>query len=177
MHGRLRRGIIITLGMLTILAGGMAIIVPRITTYTTEFIIGMILVFDGILQGIYACQLQERTAVGWRGLGALLASTVGIVLIAFPSRGALTLALLIAVFLLISGGFKIMLAFQSRAWSGSRWILISGVASIILGLVVLWQWPERASWVIGVVVGVDLIFSGWRMTVFTSESGKAEADA
>ena len=70
-----------------------------------------------------------------------------------------------------------MLAFQSRAWAGSNWILISGVTSIILSLVVFWQWPERASWVIGVVVGVDLIFSGWRMTVLTSESGKAEADA
>jgi uncharacterized membrane protein HdeD (DUF308 family) len=171
---RRRDGFIMALGISTILAGGAAIIVPRVAGIAADFLIGMILIFDGILQGIYACQLRGRSEFWWRMLGSVLAFIVGVLLVFFPLSSVLTLALLIALFLLISGVFKIILALQLPSCSGRGWILVAGLISIILGLFVFLQLPEGASWVISVVVGVDLIFSGWRL-VLAGDSGKAEA--
>lgn len=174
---RNQRGLLITIGIVTILAGIAAIMVPRMATLAIELLIGVVLVVDGILQGIHAFQLRARKESWWRGLGAILAFAIGLILLIFPLQGVLTLTLLIGIFFLLSGGFKIMLGFQVRSWSGWGWILASGILSVFLGLLVFLLLPEGARWIIGVLVGVDLIFSGWWLIALAGMSRKGELRA
>jgi uncharacterized membrane protein HdeD (DUF308 family) len=174
---RHQRGLLITIGIVTILAGVAAIIVPRMATLAIELLIGAVLVVDGVLQGIHAFQLREGKESWWRGLGALLAFAVGLILLFFPLQGILTLTLLIGIFFLLSGGFKIMLAFQVRSWSGWGWILTSGIISLFLGLLVFLLWPEGARWMIGVLVGVDLVFGGWWLIALGGMTRKGEVSS
>jgi uncharacterized membrane protein HdeD (DUF308 family) len=158
---RQQRGTILAIGIFTILAGVAAIIVPRLATLAVELMIGVILVISGILQGMYAWQIRTHREWLWKGLGALLACAVGLWLLVFPLQGVLTLTLLVGLFFLLNGGMTIMLALHMRSWSGWGWILTSGLVSLLLGFLVFLLWPEGAGWVLGILIGIDLIMSGW----------------
>lgn len=156
-----RNRMTVFLGILTILVGVAACLMPQWTTLAVELLIGIVLVSVGAIEGIHIYQLKRQSRWGWRALDSLLALTVGGFMLAFPLQGVLTLTILLALFFFLSGGFTIMLALQLRAWNGWGWILTSGIVSLMLGLLVSLQWPEHAGMVAGILIGVDLIFSGW----------------
>ena len=70
------------------------------------------------------------------------------------------MTLIIAIFLIISGIFRIVSALSER-FTGWGWVLLNGGVSLLLGLLIYKQWPLSGLWVIGLFVGIDLIFNGW----------------
>jgi uncharacterized membrane protein HdeD (DUF308 family) len=91
---------------------------------------------------------------------SILAIIAGILLIADPLAGVASLTLIIGIYFFVDGIFRVILAFQlkpSRHWS---WVLFNGIAMIILGILIWSQWPFSAVWVLGVLVGLGLLFSG-----------------
>ncbi len=79
-----------------------------------------------------------------------------------PAVSAVALTLLIAVFLMIGGLFRILTALTVR-FHHWIWVLLNGVISLLLGVMIWSQWPVSGLWVIGLFIGIDLIFYGWSL--------------
>lgn len=151
------------LGIMMMILGGAAIVFPFIATLAMELFIGWALVIIGAMGIVSAFQ-----AAKWKGfllslLSALLALGIGVLLLLFPLPGILSLTLLVAAYLIVSGILRIFLAFRLRPLDHWGWHLIGGSLALVLALLILTQWPEAATWIIGLLVGVDLIFSGWTL--------------
>jgi uncharacterized membrane protein HdeD (DUF308 family) len=148
-------------GSLFIVLGLFALIFPFAAGLLTELVFGVLFLSAGLGQLLHAFGLQ-----GWKGsllaaAGGVLALLIGGGLLLFPLQGMFTLTLLIAFFLLLSSLFRASLAFQLKPHDGWGWLLFSAILAFLLGGIILTQWPEAAMWVIGMLLGIDFIFSGW----------------
>jgi len=99
-------------------------------------------------------------------LAGALYGFVGILLMAFPLRGALTLTLLLAVMFAIAGAFKIALAINIKPFPSWDWLMISGLVAVFISALIWIGLPGIATWVIGLLVGIELLLSGWSMVIF-----------
>lgn len=154
---------LLALGILMIILGVFAIGAPVVATIAFQVVLGWILVIGGIAQGVHAFM-----AKGWGGflfelLSALLYLAVGALLLVNPVEGALALTIVLAAFLIVEGIFKIVMAWRVRGHARWGWLLASGILSLILGALIWAQWPSSALWVIGLLVGVHLLFTGWAL--------------
>lgn len=148
------------LGILLVVLGTIALGLSVYTTLASVLVFGGFLIAGGILQLIHAFYWKT-----WRGfvvdfIIGILNTVVGGLLIARPAEGALSLTLLLGAFFLVSGFFKVGLALVRRM-EHYGWIIVSGIINIILGLLILAQWPSSGLWVIGAFIAIDLIVSGW----------------
>jgi uncharacterized membrane protein HdeD (DUF308 family) len=145
------------------IVGFVAILFPFTASLAVTVSIGAVLTIAGIAQLVHAFGVRR-----WRGflvtlLSALLSLAVGTLLLFYPVPGVLSLTLLVGVFLLAGGALKILLSLRLRPLAGWSWLLFAGVLAVLLGVLILWLWPSAAAWVPGVLVGADLVFSGWWM--------------
>jgi uncharacterized membrane protein HdeD (DUF308 family) len=152
-------------GILMIILGVFAIGAPVVATVAFQVVLGWLLVIGGIAEAIHAFMAQN-----WRGflfelLSAILYVVVGALLLFNPLLGAAALTLLLAVFLVVEGIFKIIMALRVRDHRGWGWVLASGILSLILGAMIWAQWPASGLWVIGLLVGIQLLFTGWSVVM------------
>lgn len=98
-------------------------------------------------------------------------------IVIFPYPGSPDIGVADGYILSHKRGVKIMFALQRHLWSGWGWILASGLVSFVFVLLAFSLWVEGARWVIGVLIGVDLIFSGWWLIALEgmTRTGKAKA--
>jgi uncharacterized membrane protein HdeD (DUF308 family) len=158
-------GWLLALGILMIILGVFAIGAPAVATVAVQLALGWILMIGGIAQGIHAFMVK-----GWGGfllelLSAALYLVVGILLLVNPVEGALALTIVLAVFLIVEGIFKLIMAFRVRDHRGWGWLLASGILSLILGVLIWAEWPASGVWVIGLLVGIQLLFTGWSLVM------------
>jgi len=153
------------IGILSILTGIAAIIVPQIAALAVEMLLGWLFIFVSFLQGIHAYHMYRHRGFGLSILSTLLFLIVGVLLLVFPMSGVMTLTLVIGLFFFLGGFFKSMLAFQLRPLQGWGWMLFSGIISLGLGILIFSMLTKVASWVIGILIGVDLICGGWCLIV------------
>ena len=158
-------GWLLALGILMIILGVFAIGAPVVATIAFQVMLGWLLVIGGIAEAIHAFMAQN-----WRGflfelLSAILYVVVGGLLLFNPLLGAAALTLLLAVFLVVEGIFKIIMALRVRDHRGWGWLLASGILSLILGAMIWAQWPASGLWVIGLLVGIQLLFTGWSLVM------------
>jgi uncharacterized membrane protein HdeD (DUF308 family) len=153
-------GWLVGLGIVLILVGVLAISYPVAATITTVAVFGVLLVISGaveIVSGIWAR--------GWGGFFAhllcgLLYLFVGVVLLDRPEIGAAVYTILLAVFFVAAGLFRVV-ASAKLQYSGWGWGVLSGAVTFLLGVLIWKQLPDSALWVIGLFVGIDLLFNGW----------------
>jgi uncharacterized membrane protein HdeD (DUF308 family) len=158
-------GWLLAFGILMIILGVFAIGAPVVATIAFQVVLGWLLVIGGIAEAIHAFMAQS-----WRGflfelLSAILYVVVGALLLFNPLLGAAALTLLLAVFLVVEGIFKIIMALRVRDHRGWGWLLASGILSLILGAMIWAQWPASGLWVIGLLVGIQLLFTGWSLVM------------
>jgi uncharacterized membrane protein HdeD (DUF308 family) len=106
--------------------------------------------------------MRHAPGFTWSLLSALLGVVAGIVLIAFPASGALSLTLVVIVFFAIEGVATIMYALEHKRELSGRWgwMLVSGVVDLFLAAVILAGFPVSAAWAIGLLVGINMMFGG-----------------
>jgi uncharacterized membrane protein HdeD (DUF308 family) len=95
---------------------------------------------------------------------AVLTVVVGLWLIVEPHNGTLTLTLVLGLYFLFMGLTRIAVAFAARGQHNAGLLGLSGLAGLIVGILVLAKFPSSADWAIGLLVGIDLIFAGWTLT-------------
>ncbi len=153
-------GWFLTLGILLILLGCVAISTSVYTTLVTMEILGFVLIVAGLVQTFQAFMARE-----WKGLFltlllGILYVVAGIFCMAKPAITAVGLTLWIAAFFFIVGLFRMATSAYMRFhhWG---WIFLNGLITFILGVLIISQWPISGFWVIGLFVGIDLVFAGW----------------
>ncbi|MEA2181965.1 MAG: hypothetical protein QOK16_1076 [Solirubrobacteraceae bacterium] len=170
-----RRWLVIT-GILGILAGVAAIIVPPVATLTITLFIGWILVFSGVVMAVHSWTLRAAGRTWERALQALLALVIGVYMVLFPGSGALSLTLLLVIWFAGSGVLQLIAARRLRGLPGAGWLVFGGVLGIVLAALIAMDLPSSAEWAIGLLVGINLVFWGVRALVAASLLKRVVAD-
>jgi uncharacterized membrane protein HdeD (DUF308 family) len=149
----------VTLGIALIIVGFVAIGVPVFMT-----LVGMTLFGILLLLGAGVEVASAFFARGWRGvllhlLAAILYFIVGLLMLTRPLEGAAIITLLLAVFFLVGGLARIVFVLVER-FHGWPWGLLNGVITFLLGILIWAQWPGSSLWVIGLFIGLELLFNG-----------------
>lgn len=158
---RSARRVLLVTGVLALLAGAAAIVVPIAASVTMTLFIGWMLMFYGVVSGFHAITAQApgRTKA-WRVVNALLALVVGFYLVVLPLSGTITLAFLLAVWFFGTGVFSLAAAWQHHGQPGVGWLAVNGVLSLVLGILIAASLPSSAAWAIGLLVGLSMIWWG-----------------
>jgi uncharacterized membrane protein HdeD (DUF308 family) len=149
-------------GIVLVVLGILAIIVPPLATITFTLFLGWLFLISGIMGLITTFWARHSPGFWWSLLSAVLAIAAGIVLLIEPLRGAITLTLLLIVFFIIEGVLTIMYAFEHKKDLSGRWgwMLASGVIDLILAGIILIGLPGTAAWALGLLVGINMLFGG-----------------
>jgi uncharacterized membrane protein HdeD (DUF308 family) len=129
-------------------------------TLTVEILVGVILIVSAIMHATHAFQVRRWRNITWEAVFAVLFFITGILFLVYPFSGMMALTILLGLFFLIYGGFKIPLALSWKPRPGWGWIMTSGILTVILGLILIIGLPGTAVWAIGLILGIDLIFTG-----------------
>ena len=155
---------LMAIGVLAILVGCVAIVVPAVASVGTAIFIGWVLLIAGAFLVAGAFTAHSIGTVILRLLWAFLTVVVGLWLIVEPHNGTLTLTLVLGIYFLFMGLSRIAVAFSSRGRQNAGLLGLSGFAGLLIGILVLAKFPSSADWAIGLLVGIDLIFAGWTLT-------------
>lgn len=151
-------------GVILVILGIFAIFQPFLMTLSVEFFLGVLLIAAGLAQIIRGVANRSGLAL----IGGILALVAGGGLLAYPVSGVLTLTFLMIFFLTLDGIVKIVNSLQFRSLAkGWEWLLLSGVLSLILAGLIYSGWPTTAGWVIGLYVGIYLLFLGMSLVVLS----------
>jgi uncharacterized membrane protein HdeD (DUF308 family) len=130
----------------------------------SAIVVGCILVIAGGFLIAAAFSAHSVGSLLLRLLWAAITVIVGLWLIVEPHNGTLTLTFVLGVYFLFMGITRIVVAFIGRGQPNAGWVGLSGVAGLLIGILVLVKFPSSADWAIGLLVGIDLIFAGWTLT-------------
>jgi len=149
-------------GIILLLMGLTAILLPLIATIAVEILIGWLFLISGIVGLITTFRMRRAPAFWWSLLSAILGVAVGIALIRWPLGGALTLTLMLTLFFVFEGVVSIMYALEHKRELSGRWawMLVSGIVDLVLAGIIFLGLPGTATWAIGLLVGINLIFGG-----------------
>jgi uncharacterized membrane protein HdeD (DUF308 family) len=155
---------LMTIGVIAIVLGCIAILVPAVAAVGTAIFIGWLLLVVGAFLTAAAFSAHSVGTLVMRLAWALLTALVGIWLIVEPHNGTLTLTFVLGIYFLFMGVTRIAVAFVSRGQPNAGLVALSGAAGLLIGILILAKFPSSADWAIGLLVGIDLIFVGWTLT-------------
>lgn len=152
-------------GILLLVLGAAAIIVPVIATLAFTLFIGWLFLISGVVGLITTFWMRNAPGFWWSLLSGVVGIAAGIVLILWPISGTVSLTLLLIAFFLVEGIVTLMYAFEHRAQLSGRWgwMLASGIVDLILAGIIFAGLPETATWALGLLVGINLLFGGVAM--------------
>jgi len=157
----------LTQGIIMIILGALAVIWPQISTIAIDIYIGWMFLLSGIVGLATMFLAPNASAFLWSLLTAALSLAVGVMLLWHPVEGTVSLTLVLIAFFVAEGIFQIAAAIRYReAFPDSwLWMLMSGIADLILAWLVISGWPGTATWALGLIAGVNLMTSGLAITM------------
>jgi uncharacterized membrane protein HdeD (DUF308 family) len=149
-------------GIVLLILGIFAILIPVVATIAVEVFIGWVLLLSGVVGLISTFRMRGAPGFGWSLLSAVIAIAAGVILLAWPLSGVLSLTLILTAFLTIEGVASIMIALSHRHGFSARWALlvVSGLIDLILAAMIFLGLPGTAAWAIGLLVGINMVFGG-----------------
>jgi uncharacterized membrane protein HdeD (DUF308 family) len=150
-------------GVVMITLGLCAIVAPVMATLAVDIFVGWLFLLSGIAGLIAMFSAKDMPAFLWSLVTAALCLAAGILLVWKPTQGAVSLTILLTAFFIVEGLFQTITSVAYREWIGSTWgwLLLSGIADLVLAALIIMGWPTTAAWTVGLLVGVNLITSGW----------------
>lgn len=160
-------GWFLVLGIVLIVLGTIALGSALVMTITSVFFFGWILIVGGVLEAVHAFWREK----GWGGffldlLTGILYVVAGWMMVTNPQESAVLLTLVIAMFLVFEGVFRIVASLAAR-YPHRGWVLFNGVISLILGISIWQRWPYSGLWVIGLFVGIEMLLNGWSLVMLS----------
>jgi uncharacterized membrane protein HdeD (DUF308 family) len=157
---RAKSGWIIALGVIYLLAGLVALGSVVIATVASVLVVGVMMIVAGVAELVNAFQFKGwGKFLLWALLGVLYI-IAGFVTFQNPLLAAALLTLILGVTLIASGIMRIVLAFGMKQETPWIWVLVSGVITLLLGLMILAHWPVSSLYILGLFLGIDLVFAG-----------------
>lgn len=154
------RTFLLVSGILAIITGFVAIVVPAIFSVATAILVGiLLLILAGLLIGFaFGADSGGQTAL--RLVLAILAAIAGVYLLAAPLKGTFTLTVILAAWFFATGILRLVAAFGMRGEPGAGMVGLNGAVTLLLGILIAVSLPSSADWAIGLLVGIDFLFYG-----------------
>lgn len=161
-------------GIVLVVLGAAAILVPPIATLTVTFFIGWLLLFSGIAGLFTTFSMRPMPGFWWSLISAAIGIGAGLVLLFSPAAGAVSLTVVLVAFFIIEGIASIMFALEHRAELPGAWVmmLLSGIVDLVLGGMIFLGLPSSAAWAIGLLVGINMIFGGFALIAMALQARK-----
>lgn len=154
-------GWLLGLGILFVILGciGMGMVVGL--TIASVLFFGVLLIIAGFCQIVDTFRSKHWKGGAWHALIALLYLIAGVIVIYDPILASTVITALIAWILIFIGITRLFMAGVLRHARGWGWLIFAGLAAIILGVLILLQWPYSGLWVLGAFIAIELIVNGW----------------
>jgi len=163
------------LGMTTGILGILAMMAPMISGLAVTTVIAAILLAAGVAMSVYAFS----AGTFWKGLAQFLfgglTALAGVVIFARPILGLQSITMVLILYFLVDGILHIVFGFSAKPIKGWVWTVFSGIAAIVLSVLIWREWPVSGLWAVGVLVGARLVMSGWAM-IMLGGIGEVVAD-
>jgi uncharacterized membrane protein HdeD (DUF308 family) len=149
-------------GILLVVLGLAAIILPPLAGLAVTIFLGWMFLISGIAGLFVTFWARQMPGFWWSLISAALAVVVGLILLARPVQGVLTLTIVVGAYFLAEGVTSIMYALEHRRELSERWswMLFAGVLDILIAAMIIAGLPGSAEWAVGLLVGINLLFGG-----------------
>ena len=163
------------LGIMLNVVGTAAIIFAFVSTIFSVIYLGSILVILGVFEAIQSFKIHPLSRCILHFLLSTFCAVTGLYLIFYPAINAISLTLLLAFFFIVTGILRIIFSVTGRT-PHRFWLLLNGIITLVLGLLIWRQWPLSGLWVIGMFLGIDMVFMGWNwiMLALSLKDAKVE---
>ncbi len=158
-------GLFLLEGIILVILGVAAVIVPVVATLAITLVIGWLFLISGGVGLVTTLWMRHAPGFWWSLLSAIIGILVGIVLIVWPISGSLSLTLVLIAFFVVEGIATLMYAIEHRSQLSGRWgwMLASGIVDLILAGIIFTGLPITATWALGLLVGINMLFGGTAM--------------
>ena len=158
--------IVLTQGVVMIVLGLLAVLLPNIATLAVEILVGSLFLAGGLMRLITLTRCRTAPGFGWSVALAALSAVLGGILLVQPMEGTLTLTMVLIAFFAAEGIASIIVAFKiHRPMQTWLWTLGSGVVDLVLAYLIWRGWPGSAAWAIGLLVGINMCFLGMSLVM------------
>jgi len=154
-------GWLLALGIILLIMGFAGLGMVAGLTVISMLFFGVLLIIGGVAHIFYAFIDKKWKGSLWHALLAILYIIGGIIVIYDPILASAIITVILACVFIVVGITRIFMAFKLKKGSGWGWIIVSGIASLVLGLIILYQWPISGLWFIGLFIAIELIMAGW----------------
>ncbi|MAK55942.1 MAG: hypothetical protein CML17_08885 [Pusillimonas sp.] len=156
-------GWFVALGAIMVALGLVALGHVVAATLVSVVFIAVLMIIGGIGQLIHAWRLKQMSGFLFWTIGGILYLGAGVLALLRPETGAWLLTLLFGATLIGSGALRLWIWFNNRAQQGWQWLALSGVVTLLVGLLIAFGWPGNSVWVLGLILGIDLLIQGWTL--------------
>jgi uncharacterized membrane protein HdeD (DUF308 family) len=148
------------LGIVLVVLGAIAIAAPLVAGIATAVTFGVLLLIGGIAQFIGSFWARDWSGFFLTLISGILYIVVGFLFVRDPGNALIAMTLLLACGLMVSGLFRVIgsIMYQFPHWG---WVFMGGLIDLALGVLIWLQWPVSGLWVIGLFVGISMIYNGW----------------
>lgn len=153
--------LLLVLGILLILGGIGAIVLPVAASLAVTIAVGLAMLVGGAVKGVHAFRCRRWRARAWSIFSAVLYLVGGMLLLFNPLAGMISLTAVMIVLIGADAILRIVMALRLRPDHGWGWMLIGGVAGVALAIAMTVLLPWLSLTFLGVLAGIALIFEGW----------------
>src|ERR1700721_4460074 len=149
-------------GIRLVILGLAAMIVPPLASLAVTIFLGWLFLISGIAGLALTFWARRMPGFWWSLISAVLGIVAGIVLLARPVQGTLTLTIVVGAYFLAEGVATIMYALEHRRELSERWqwLLVGGIMDLLIAFIIITGLPSSAEWAIGLLAGINLLFGG-----------------
>jgi uncharacterized membrane protein HdeD (DUF308 family) len=151
--------LLLAIGILSVLAGVFSIFVPVVASISVTILVGWVLLFSGVVQLAHAFR-GSGWHIAWNVVLAVVTALAGIWILLAPISGTITLTIVLVAWFWFSGAMRLAAWWRTRHLEGSWMLLVGGLVNVILGILIWADLPSSAAWAIGLLVGINLLFTG-----------------
>lgn len=152
-------------GFVVVLLGVLAMMMPFVSGIAVTTLVTIFVIAAGITMTMYAFKAGSFVKGLFQFLFGGITILAGVAMFTQPMLGMYTLTAVLMGWFLVDGIFSLIAGFKAKPVEGWGWVVISGIASIVLAILMWRQWPATGQFAIGLLVGIRLIFTGWSIAM------------
>lgn len=167
---------LVMIGALLVACGTVGLLAEVAFSFATITILSLVAVIGGVLMGMHAFQAKAWKTFLIQSLFAALYIGLGLFIWVSPVAALQGLTIWLAALFLVTGVMRLIGAAQTWSLGNGMWPAISGGLSIILGVMILNNWPQASLWVPGLLLAIELILQGWALIALGSAIKQGNKD-
>lgn len=168
-------GMLMMVGIALVLLGALLLVSPVAFIGAVVRLVALVLIVTGVAQLIQGFRGGQVAHTLVSAILGLIVAGVGVLVWLNPEAGSALLTTLLMIFFLVHGLYKLSSAIRYRNLRGWFWMLLSGLLSLVFVYLLWKQWPLSGAWAIGVLVGLDLLITGFCMIILAGAARRARS--